>query len=704
MVAEAAVWAIFLLPLGSFVLIALVIRPFLNRWPLLAAASTIGALTAATVLAILTLRSVILGNTAVFNTWEWLSFGGATIEMGLLVDPLTAVMLVVVTSISLLIQIYSVGYMQGDPGFARYFAYMSLFTASMLGLTLSSNIIQLYAFWELVGVSSYLLIGFWHERPSAAAAAKKAFIVTRIGDVGFLIAILYLFFKADDFAAAGLNAFHIPDIWQAAQPLAAGGAILAGASLTWMALGIFAGAVGKSGQFPLHAWLPDAMEGPTPVSALIHAATMVAAGVFLVARFFPVFEQSGDAMAVVALIGAFTAVMAATMGLVMNDIKRVMAYSTVSQLGYMMAALGLGAYAPAIFHLVTHAVFKALLFLGAGSVNHASGTFDMRYMGGLRRYMPATYLLVVIAALSLIGIVPLAGFWSKDEILLAAFDGNNHLADWINIIAFVGLIVGVALTAFYTVRMVMLTFYGDFRGGVVQEQADLHPEAHGEDADTTAHADAHDGEEDADGHHGHGGGHLAESPLVMVAPMVVLGAVAVVIGYVINPQWINFLTVPVHWVTGFVADGLHVATGGEGHAELPKFNWAIAGISTAAAVGGSLLGLLVYGLPFDKLRVSGDRSREPLQLLGPVYTLLSQKYYVDALYEGIIVRRSFYRVFAGFTNWLDRRIVDGFVDLVGWLFRNIGSAIGRLQTGQAQAYATVVALGSLLIILGFMLA
>ena len=697
MVTEAAVWAIFLLPLGSFVLIALVIRPFLNRWPLLAAFSTIGALAASTVLAVLTLRSVILGNTAVFNTWEWLSFGGATIEMGLLVDPLTAVMLVVVTSISLLIQIYSVGYMQGDPGFARYFAYMSLFTASMLGLTLSSNIIQLYAFWELVGVSSYLLIGFWHERPSAAAAAKKAFIITRIGDVGFLIAILYLFFKADDFAAAGLNAFHIPDIWQAAQPLAAGGAILAGASLTWMALGIFAGAVGKSGQFPLHAWLPDAMEGPTPVSALIHAATMVAAGVFLVARFFPVFQQSDAAMAVVALIGAFTALMAATMGLVMNDIKRVMAYSTVSQLGYMMAALGLGAYAPAIFHLVTHAVFKALLFLGAGSVNHASGTFDMRYMGGLRRYMPATYLLVVIAALSLIGIIPLAGFWSKDEILLAAFDGNSRFADWINVVTFAGLIAGVVLTAFYTVRMVMLTFYGDFRGGVVQEQADLDPALNGEETHTAAHADTHDGEDEAEAHNGHSGLHLAESPLVMVAPMVVLGLGAVVIGYVINPQWIEFLTVPVHWVTGFVADGLHVATGGEGHAELPKFNWAIAGISTAAAVGGAVLGLAVYGL-------RRDRSREPLRLLGPVHTLLSEKYYVDALYEGIIVRRSFYRVFAGLTNWLDRRIVDGFVDLVGWFFRNIGSALGRLQTGQTQAYATAVALGALLIILGFLLA
>ena len=280
MVTEAAVWAIFLLPLGSFVLIALVIRPFLNRWPLLAAASTIGTLIASTVLAVITLRSVIVHHEVVFETWDWLSFGGATIQMGLLVDPLTAVMLVVVTSISLLIQIYSVGYMQGDPGFARYFAYMSLFTASMLGLTLSSNIVQLYAFWELVGVSSYLLIGFWHERPLAAAAAKKAFIVTRIGDVGFLIAILYLFFKAGRLRRPGSQ--RLPHPRHLAGGAARGrrcrrtgrdGAHVAGA-------GHLRRAVGKSGQFPLHAWLPDAMEGPTPVSALIHAATMVAAGVF----------------------------------------------------------------------------------------------------------------------------------------------------------------------------------------------------------------------------------------------------------------------------------------------------------------------------------------------------------------------------------------------------------------------------------------
>ena len=694
MVNEALVWAIFLLPLGSFVLIALVIRPFLNRWPLLAALSTIAALTASTVLAVVTLRSVIVHHGAVFESWDWLSYGGATIQMGLLVDPLTAVMLVLVTSVSLLIQIYSVGYMEGDPGFARYFAYMSLFTASMLGLTLSSNIVQLYAFWELVGVSSYLLIGFWHERPLAAAAAKKAFIITRIGDVGFLIAILYLFLKADDFTAVGLNAFHIPDIWQAAQPVAAGAAVLGGAALTWMALGIFAGAAGKSGQFPLHAWLPDAMEGPTPVSALIHAATMVAAGVFLVARFFPVFQQSDSAMAVVALIGVFTALMAATMGLVMKDIKRVMAYSTVSQLGYMMAALGLGAYAPAIFHLVTHAVFKALLFLGAGSVNHASGTFDMTYMGGLRKPMPATYLVVLVASLSLIGIIPLAGFWSKDEILLASFDGNSHFADWINTVTFVGLIAGVVFTGFYTVRMVMLTFHGEFRGGVDQENADLHPEAQAAVTQATGNAGdaAYEGEEGQ-----HGGVHLAESPLLMVAPMAVLGIGAVVIGFIINPQWISFLGVPVHWVTGFVADGLLAATGGEGHAEIPDFSWAMAGISTAAAAGGALAGLMVYGL-------RRDQSREPLRILGPIHTLLSQKYYVDALYENLIVRQSFYRVFAAFANWLDRRFVDGIIDLLGWFFRNIGTAVARLQTGQVQAYGTAIALGSLLIILGFLLA
>ncbi|MEC8911243.1 MAG: NADH-quinone oxidoreductase subunit L, partial [Chloroflexota bacterium] len=472
MVTELAIWLIFLLPMGSFAFAALVVRPFFNRFSLASGLVTIAALGAALGLSIWTLRSVILVHHLEFEPIEWLDVGGATIDFGLLIDPLTALMLVVVTGVSLLVQIYSLGYMKGDTSFSRYYAYMSLFTAAMLGLVLSSNIVQLYMFWELVGVSSYLLIGFWHERPAAAAAAKKAFIITRIGDVGFLIAILYLATQADSFAASGLNAFHIPDIWYAAQPELATGALIGGAALTWLALGIFAGAAGKSGQFPLHTWLPDAMEGPTPVSALIHAATMVAAGVFLVARFFPVFQHSVDAMTVVALVGAFTAVFAASMGLVMNDIKRVMAYSTVSQLGYMMAALGLGLYAPAIFHLVTHAAFKALLFLGAGSVNHATGTFDMRYMGGLWKVMPFTYLLVLVAGLSLVGIIPLAGFWSKDEILLGAWGGTDLVDTWVSKVTFFGLIAGVVVTAFYTIRMIILTFHGDFRGGIDRELDD----------------------------------------------------------------------------------------------------------------------------------------------------------------------------------------------------------------------------------------
>ncbi len=473
MISEAAIWAIFLLPLGSFAAIVLIIRPFLNRFPLLSSLTLIGCLSGAFGLSVWALWSVLQGHSPEFQPHEWLEvMGGATIEMGLLVDEVTAIMLIVVTSVSLLVQVYSLGYMDRDPGYCRYFAFMSLFTAAMLGLVLSVNIIQLYVFWELVGLSSYLLIGFWHERPAAAAAAKKAFIVTRIGDTGFLIAILYLFLQGEEFAAAGLNAFHIPDIWQAAQPLATGGAILAGGALTWVTLGIFAGAAGKSGQFPLHTWLPDAMEGPTPVSALIHAATMVAAGVFLVARFYPLFQGSSDALTVVALVGASTALMAATMGLVMNDIKRVMAYSTISQLGYMMAGLGIGVYAAALFHLATHAAFKALLFLGAGSVNHATGTFDMRYMGGLRRYMPFTYALTVIGGLSLVGIIPLAGFWSKDEILAGAWSGGGLVDGWVSRVTFGMLLAAVVLTAFYTFRMLHLTFHGQFRGGADQELED----------------------------------------------------------------------------------------------------------------------------------------------------------------------------------------------------------------------------------------
>ena len=423
MVWEPFVWLIFFAPLASAGAIGFGIWPLLaaahdrtglvRRTPLasLAANITILAIAVSFVTSLIVLGEMIRsgGKNSSYSPHDWLAVGEFDFTIGILMDPLTAIMLVVVVGISLLVQIYSLGYMEAedDRGYARYFGFMSLFTASMVGLVLASNIIQLFVFWELVGLSSYLLIGFWFTKPSAAAAAKKAFIVTRIGDFGFLLAIMYLFFNNADFAGQGLNSIEIRDIYEAVDKN-----IITGTVATWVAAGILAGAIGKSGQFPLHTWLPDAMEGPTPVSALIHAATMVAAGVFLIARFYPLFEASPYMMETLVLVGGFTALFAATMGLVMNDIKRVLAYSTISQLGYMMLALGVGAYAVAIFHLFTHAFFKALLFLGSGSVYHASGTFDMLYMGGLRKVMPLTYVTFLIGCISLAGILPTSGGWS----------------------------------------------------------------------------------------------------------------------------------------------------------------------------------------------------------------------------------------------------------------------------------------------------
>ena len=677
MVNESSILAIFLLPLASFVVIGLVIRPFFNMYSWLSGYLLIAALVLSVVLSASVLNAVVMGQEVQLTAIPWLDVGGAVIEFSLFVDPLTAVMLLVVTSVSLMVQIYSLGYMRGDPSYARYFAYMSLFTASMLGLVLAANVIVLYAFWELVGVSSYLLIGFWHDRPAAAAAAKKAFLITRIGDVGFLLAILYLFFQADEFAAAGLNPFHIPDIFQAAAPLAAGGAILGGAGLTWLTLGIFAGAVGKSGQFPLHSWLPDAMEGPTPVSALIHAATMVAAGVFLVGRFYPLFLAAQHTLTVVALVGAFTALMAATMGLVMNDIKRVMAYSTVSQLGYMMAALGLGAFPAAIFHLVTHAAFKALLFLGAGSVNHATGTFDMRYMGGLRRYMPLTYWMVVIGGLSLVGIFPLAGFWSKDEILVGAWNGTGLVQDWVGGLTFILLLIGVLLTAFYTVRMIYLTFHGEFRGGVDKELEDQ-----GAPAD--------------DGHHG--AVHLGESPAVMLLPMALLAVPAVIAGFLINPQWVKVFGIPKHWVTEFLVSGVEAGSiPSVVHLEIPDFNIGMAILSTIIALVGMGMAALLYGR-------RSDAAKDPLEVVQPIHGLLSRKYFIDTLYEDLIVRKVFYGGLVAVLDWLDRVVVDGVVESVGFVLRHLApQAVARLQTGEVQAYGVLLTIGTLIIVVGFLL-
>ncbi len=636
MINELGVWLIFLLPLGCFALIALVVRPFFNRDPSIAGYLVVLSIGASFALSIMALMSVIDDpDSLAFAPHKWLEVGSVVVNVTALVDPLTAIMLVVVTGVSLMVQVYSIGYMHGDPGYARYFAYMALFTASMVGLVLAGNIVQLYVFWELVGLCSYLLIGFWYHKPSAAAAAKKAFIITRIGDFGLLLAILYLMFNVDAFASQGLNPLEIADIHKA---VAIPG-LLASGVVTWIAVGIFTGAVGKSGQFPLHTWLPDAMEGPTPVSALIHAATMVTAGVFLVARFFPLFESSETAMTLVAVVGGFTAVFAASMGLVANDIKRVLAYSTVSQLGYMMLALGVGAYGPAIFHLFTHAFFKALLFLGSGSVNHAAGTFDMRYMGGLRVSMPWTYATFLIGALSLAGIFPLAGFWSKDEILLGAFHSSSAVGQLVFWLA----LAAVFMTAFYMFRALFMTFEGEFRGG-----ADADPEADGE-------------------------VHLGESPAVMVLPLVILGIAAIVTGFFVNPI-VDIGIVPAHWLSYF----LHAKT------EDPSLMIALG--STVAAVAGIVLAYLMYS--------AGKPAPERVgKAAGPLYVLLSRKYYFDELYETLLTGRVFYGGAAKLMDWADKSIVDGAVRLVGSLGRNVGRAMAHVQTGQLQGYGIVVSVG-----------
>ncbi len=668
MIPEAAVWAIFFVPLGAFVVIGFIIRPFFNQYRYLSSVVLIAGLVACLALSFWTLGSVVnhhgdLG----FQSHHWLSVGGIDIRMGLIVDQLTAIMLVVVVLVSLMVQVYSHGYMREDPSYARYYAFMSLFTASMIGLVLASNIIQLYVFWELVGLSSYLLIGFWHHRPAAAAAAKKAFIVTRLGDLGFLIAILFLFFNSDAYSNLGLNFLEIGDIQKGA---ALG--VLGGLSATGLAIGIFCGAVGKSAQFPLHVWLPDAMEGPTPVSALIHAATMVAAGVFLIARFFPVFEASTDAMTTVAIVGAFTALLAATMALATNDIKRVLAYSTVSQLGYMVAALGLGAYGIALFHLFNHAFFKALLFLGAGSVNHSTGTFDMRYMGGLRHVMPVTYIVTLLGGLSLIGIFPLAGFWSKDEVLRHAWSG----AGAVDSIAFYMLAVAVFLTAVYTTRMIWMTFHGDFKGGVEQEASD---------AGTPAPTDSHTGV------------HLAESPLVMIGPMAFLAVAAVVSGYLANPEN-AFLGIDAHWFVSFlIPPEAALAYASLDHGEVASgVDVTLAIVVMGIAVAGMAVALLFQCWSGGPLASLISRPWEAGR------TLLARKYYMDDLYEGIAVRRLFYALLAAATHWFDRTVVDGAAEGVGLFSRNIGRAVSLLQSGQVQAYGIAITVGILAILLGYL--
>jgi len=633
-------WFIFLLPVISFVLITLIIRPFISKKSSISGLVAIAAIGGSAILSVWALTEVLGAphHEIVLPDITWVTIGSSfTIKLGVLMDSLTAAMVVVVSIVSLMVQIYSLGYMEHDEaGYSRYYGWMSLFTASMLGLLIADNLLMMFVFWEMVGLCSYLLIGFWFHKPSAADAAKKAFIVTRFGDFGFLVAILLLFAKTGTFDTGELG------------NLAAAGAI-GGTVLTWASIGIFSGAMGKSAQFPFHVWLPDAMEGPTQVSPLIHSATMVSAGVFLVARTFPIFAHSIEAVTVVATIGGFTAIFAASMGLVMNDIKRVLAYSTISQLGYMMLALGAAgivlnhegtvtmeaakaAVAVGIFHLVTHAFFKSLLFLGAGSVNHATGTFDMRLMGGLKKIMPWTYITFLIGSLSLAGIYPLAGFWSKDEILITALEGN--------VVLFMLALVTVFMTAFYMFRVIYMTFHGEYRGG--------DPEAHG---------------------------HPHESPKVMVYPMVFLSVLAVIAGF--WNTFGHFGSLMGHGETKSFVDGFFGI--------FVHSPWPIIGLLLAA--GGIYLAYQMYVTK----RISAERIGARFQ---PLYNMFSRKYWMDELYEDIIVRKV---LLGGFFAALQRVDVDGVDGIVNGAANGImgsGDTVRKIQTGQFQLYALSIALGA----------
>jgi len=560
-VADSA-WLIPVPTLAAFLLIALGAR----RSPAASGWLTVGAVFISFVLSLNVLYETLAG-VRIEHAYAWLPVPGipanlqAALSLGFQVDPLTATMLVVVSSVSLLVQLYSVGYMHGDRGYARFFASMALFTTAMLGVVLGNNFLAIYIAWELVGLCSYLLIGHWHERPEAAAAAKKAFLVTRLGDFGFLLGILLLFVETGTLEVSVITQMAVGG--QLRDPVLTVGVLL-----------VFCGAVGKSAQFPLHVWLPDAMEGPTPVSALIHAATMVAAGVYLMARTFPILEHSPAALTVVAVIGGGTAFFAATMGLISRDIKRVLAYSTMSQLGYMMLAIGVGAMSAGMFHLFNHAFFKALLFLGAGSVIHLVGTNDMFEMGGLRHRRPVAFLTMTVAALSLAGLFPLSGFWSKDEILVAVAT-TQHLGDVGRTLLYLLALATVFLTAFYMFRAIYLIYGGRYRG-----HAPDHPE-----------------------------------PWTMTVPLLVLLVPTIVSGF---------------WGSPLLGNAF--ATFMEGHAAPTAFRLDIALVSTGIALAGIYLAWMMYG---GGKTESGAYATKQLR---PLYTLLDNRYYVDHLYNWIAGR------------------------------------------------------------------
>jgi NADH-quinone oxidoreductase subunit L len=617
------------------------------------------------------LRDVLAGNTFNGPLYTWAVVDGIKFEVGFLVDSLTATMMCVVTSVSLMVHVYTIGYMKDDDGYQRFFAYISLFTFSMLMLVMSNNFLQLFFGWEAVGLVSYLLIGFWYTKPTAIYANLKAFLVNRVGDFGFVLGIglVLAYFGSLDYA----------EVFKAAPALAHKTLNLMGAAewslLTVTCICLFIGAMGKSAQFPLHVWLPDSMEGPTPISALIHAATMVTAGIFMVARMSPLFEMSDTALSFVMTIGAITALFMGFLGIVQNDIKRVVAYSTLSQLGYMTVALGASAYSVAIFHLMTHAFFKALLFLAAGSViigmHHDQ---DIRNMGGLRKYMPITWITSLLGSLALIGTPFFSGFYSKDSIIEAVKFSQLPGSGF----AYFAVMVGVFVTAFYSFRMYFLVFHGkerfatDGHGG--------HGHGHGHDAQ------AHDAHGHDDHGHGHHGGLPHESPAVITVPLMMLAIPSVLIGlYTIGPMLFGeffegvihvdaerhgAMAALAHHFHGWVAMGVHALA-------TPVFWLAAAGVAAA------------YYFYLVNPAVPAAISRK----LAPIQTLLDNKYYLDRFNE-IFFAGGARAMGSGLWKVGDQTLIDGLAvngsaKLVGWL----AGALRQIQSGYIYHYAIAMIVG-----------
>ena len=618
---------------------------------------TILGVLVAFVLSAMTLHSVAVEGARFNETlYTWMVVGGLKMEVGFLVDGLTAMMMCVVTFVSLMVHLYTIGYMEEDDGYNRFFAYISLFTFSMLMLVMSNNMLQLFFGWEAVGLVSYLLIGFWFNKPSAVFANMKAFLVNRVGDFGFILGIGLI--------AAYAGTLNYAEAFAKAADL--GTQTFPGTDwmlVTVICICLFIGAMGKSAQFPLHVWLPDSMEGPTPISALIHAATMVTAGIFMVARMSPLYELSDTALNFVLVIGAITALFMGFLGIIQNDIKRVVAYSTLSQLGYMTVALGASAYSVAVFHLMTHAFFKALLFLGAGSVimgmHHNQ---DIRWMGGVRKYMPITWITSLLGSLALIGTPLFAGFYSKDSIIEAVAESHLPGAGF----AYFAVIAGVFVTAFYSFRMYFLVFHGE-------ERYDQNPDAH---------HDAHH-----DDHHGHDEHHEPhESPWVVTVPLLLLAIPSVVIGYLtIEPMLYGdffkdaiFVNADKHHVMKELAEAFHGPLAMAAHAFSSLPFWL--------ALGGVVVAYYMYMInPAVPAAIK--------RAFQPVYTLLENKYYMDWINENILAR-SARALGTGLWRGGDQALIDGAVvngswKIVGW----VSSVARHLQSGYLYHYALVMILG-----------